>query len=98
MGIFGLTDHEKFVPKGQIQKDKRIRKDSYLNFGDGQLVIDEDRATDSPAKRRNVSSESYVSDDDNEVRQILQTLTGKTKNTHNAIDQPDTVTRSMTLI
>jgi hypothetical protein len=38
-----------------------------------------------------------VSDDDNEVRQILQTLTGKTKNTHNAIDQPDTVTRSMTL-
>ena len=92
-----ITDHEKFVPKGQKQKDKRIRKDSYLNFGDGQLVIDEDRSTDSPAKRRNVSSESYVSDDDNEVRQILQTLTGKTKNTHNAIDQPDTVTRSMTL-
>lgn len=92
-----ITDHEKFVPKGQKQKDKRIRKDSYLNFGDGQLVIDEDRATDSPAKRRNVSSESYVSDDDNEVRQILQTLTGKSKNTHNAIDQPDTVTRSMTL-
>lgn len=92
-----ITDHEKFVPKGQKQKDKRIRKESYLHVGDGQLVIDEDRATDSPAKRRNVSSESYVSDDDNEVRQILQTLTGKSKNTHNAIDQLDTVTRSMTL-